>query len=209
MKAKIVKDAIILCVITVIAGFGLGAVYEVTKAPIAKVEYETQQNAYRTVFSDASEFVDLPDFSSDDATQAAVDAGYTDATIDNCVQAVGDDGTLLGYVLTVTPHNGYAGDIVFSMGVRLDGTMNGYSITSIGETAGLGMKATEEAFYSQFENKKVESFTVTKTGSTSDSEIDAISGATITSSAVTNGVNAGLAYFRDLLQTTGGELVNE
>ena len=130
-------------------------------------------------------------------------------TIDGCVQAVGSDGTLLGYVITVTPHNGYSGDITFSLGVQLDGTLNGYSITSISETAGLGMKAQEEAFYSQFENKKVETFTVTKTGSTDDSQIDAISGATITSSAVTDGVNAGLAYYRDLLQTTGGELLNE
>lgn len=211
MKGKIIKDALILCVITLIAGLGLGAVYGITKEPIAKVEYETQQNAYRTVFQDAKEFVELPDFSSDEATKIAEDSGIEadSVTIDGCVQAVGSDGSLLGYVITVTPHNGYSGDITFSIGVQADGTLNGYSITSINETAGLGMKAKEEAFYSQFENKQVETFTVTKTGSTDDSQIDAISGATITSSAVTNGVNAGLAYYRDLIQTTGGELLNE
>lgn len=212
MKGKIIKDALILLAITVIAGVGLGAVYNITKEPIAKVEYDTQQNAYRTVFKDAAEFVDIPGFSADDATKIAEESGVIEAgavTIDGCVQAVGSDGTLLGYVITVTPHNGYSGDITFSLGVQLDGTLNGYSITSISETAGLGMKAQEEAFYSQFENKKVETFTVTKTGSTDDSQIDAISGATITSSTVTDGVNAGLAYYRDLLQTTGGELLNE
>ncbi|SCI25494.1 electron transport complex protein RnfG [uncultured Roseburia sp.] len=205
---KIIKDALILCVITVAAGLGLGAVYGVTKEPIEKVNYETQQNAYKTVFENASEFKDLPDFSSEEATKIAADNGYGD-TIENCVQAVEADGSLLGYVITVVSHDGYAGDIKFSIGVQLDGTLNGYSITDINETAGLGMKAKEESFYSQFQDKQVEQFTVTKTGSADDSEIDAISGATITSSAVTNGVDAGLAYFRSLLETTGGELLNE
>jgi electron transport complex protein RnfG len=93
--------------------------------------------------------------------------------------------------------------------VTLDGTVNGYSITTINDTAGLGMKAKEEAFSSQYANKQVEKFTVTKTGATSEDEIDAISGATISSNAVTNAVNASLAYYRDLMNVTGGELLNE
>ena len=55
------------------------------------------------------------------------------------------------------------------------------------------MKA-EDVLVPQFTNKSVDAFSYTKTGSTSDSEIDAISGATITTSALTNGVNAGLSY---------------
>ncbi len=196
---KIIKDAIILCIITVVAGFGLGAVYDITKAPIEKVNYETQQNAYKTVFADAAEFTDLPDFSSEEATKIVAESGYGD-TIEGCVQAMGSDGSVLGYVITVVSHDGYGGDIKFSVGIKTDGTVNGYSITDISETAGLGMKAKEEAFYSQFENKQVEQFAVTKTGSTSDSEIDAISGATITSSAVTNGVNASIVYFKSLAE---------
>lgn len=46
------------------------------------------------------------------------------------------------------------GSITFSVGIQNDGTVNGYSITSISETPGLGMKAQEEDFYGQFENKK-------------------------------------------------------
>lgn len=49
----------------------------------------------------------------------------------------------------------------------------------------------------QFANKKVEQFSYTKSGSMSESEIDAISGATITTNAVTSGVNGGLAYFHE------------
>lgn len=104
-------------------------------------------------------------------------------------------------MLSLVDPEGYGGDISFMMGIRLDGTLNGISILSIGETAGLGMNADTDAFKSQFANKKVEKFTFTKTGSTSDSEIDALSGATITTTAMTNGVNAGLAAFSSL----GGE----
>lgn len=197
MKNTIIKDALILFIITVIAGFGLGAVYGITKEPIAQANYNIQQNAYKEVFADAAEFNEMSDFDSEAATKIVADAGYPD-TIDNCVEAVGSDGTLLGYVITVSDPNGYGGNVTFSIGVTLDGVLNGYSITEINETPGLGMKAKEDGFSSQFKEKQVETFTVTKTGSTSDSEIDAISGATITSSAVTSGVNAGLEYFRSL-----------
>lgn len=197
MKNTIIKDALILFIITVVAGFGLGAVYGITKEPIAQANYNIQQNAYKEVFADAAEFNEMSDFDSETATQIVADAGYPD-TIDNCVEAVGSDGTLLGYVITVSDPNGYGGNVTFSIGVTVDGILNGYSITEISETPGLGMKAKEDGFASQFKEKQVETFTVTKTGSTSDSEIDAISGATITSSAVTSGVNAGLEYFRSL-----------
>ena len=105
-------------------------------------------------------------------------------------------GETLGYAFTVTDSEGYGGDIQFAMGVQNDGTLNGISILSISETAGLGMKATTDSFKDQFKNKNAEKFTYTKTGSTSDDQIDAISGATITTNAMTNGVNAGLCAFR-------------
>ena len=175
MNGKIIKDALILFLITVIAGLGLGAVYGITKAPIEKANYNIQQNAYRTVFPDADAFNDMDGFDSEKATEAAAAAGYADDTIENCVVAVDASGA---------EH----------------GTLNGYSITTINDTAGLGMKAKEDSFSSQFAGKQVESFEVTKTGATSDNQIDAISGATITSSAVTSAVNAGLAYYRSLAQ---------
>ena len=197
MNGKIIKDALILFLITVIAGLGLGAVYGITKAPIEKANYNIQQNAYRTVFPDADAFNDMDGFDSEKATEAAAAAGYA---IENCVVAVDASGAELGYVISVTDPNSYGGDVTLSIGVTNDGTLNGYSITTINDTAGLGMKAKEDSFSSQFAGKQVESFEVTKTGATSDNQIDAISGATITSSAVTSAVNAGLAYYRSLAQ---------
>ena len=105
-------------------------------------------------------------------------------------------GETLGYAFTITDSEGYGGDIQFAMGVQNDGTLNGISILSISETAGLGMKATTDDFKNQFKDKNVEKFTYTKTGSTSDDQIDAISGVTITTNAMTNGMNAGLCAFR-------------
>ena len=204
---KRMKDALILCLITVIAGIGLGAIYSITKEPIAQANYEKTQDSYKEVIPDASEFTDLESFDADAADSAIAEGGWDeDNTIEGVVQAVDSSGTLLGYVITVTTHAGYGGDITFSLGYLLDGTVTGYSITTINETAGLGMKAKEEAFYSQFQDKQVEEFTVTKTGAADETEIDAISGATITSSAVTNGVNAGICYAEYLIEQTGGVL---
>ena len=58
----------------------------------------------------------------------------------------------------------------------------------------------EEVLKPQFAGKNAEVFTYTKSGAVSDDQIDAISGATITTNAVTNGVNAGLYYFRTQLK---------
>lgn len=204
MKNTIVKDTLILFIITLIAGFGLAAVYGLTKEPIAQADYNKQQNAYKTVFPDADQFVEIPDFDSAAATELS---GCTNGdTVNGCVQAVGADGSLLGYVVTVTDPNGYGGDITLSIGVTLDGTLNGYAITTIAETPGLGMKAKEPAFADQFAGKSCESYVVTKATPAADNEIQAITGSTITSDAVTGGVNTGLAYYRELLNITGGEL---
>ena len=114
------------------------------------------------------------------------------------------NGETLGYVFSVTNPEGYGGDISLSVGVRNDGTVNGYETLTINETAGLGMKATEDEFKSQFNNKKAELFEVVKDGSGADDDakIDAISGATITSRAVTSAVNSCVAYVNSL---KGGE----
>ena len=124
--------------------------------------------------------------------------GYDD-TINDVEEAVDASGNVLGYVITVTAKDGSQGSITFSVGIQNDGTVNGYSITDISETPGLGMKAQEEEFYGQFENKKVDSFTVVKQTPSSDDQIEAITGSTITSKAMANGCNAAILYFQNAL----------
>ena len=181
---KLVKDALVLTAITLVSGLALGAVYEITKEPIAQASEEATQEAYRTVFPDAASFEEYADFDADAANEIAASAGYSGAEITDTMTALDQDGNLLGYV--------------FNVGVTTDGVLNGYSITSISETAGLGMKANEDAFMSQFQDIPAEALTVTKQTAASETEIEAISGATITSNAVTNGVNAGIAYFSSI-----------
>lgn len=194
---KIIKDAFALLMITLVAGILLGFVYYITKEPIAAQEQLTKEKSCQEVFADAVTFENNT-ADMEKAAEAMAQAGYEVQTLSEILEAKDASGSLLGYVLSIVDPEGYGGDISFMMGVRLDGTLNGISILSISETAGLGMNADTDAFKSQFAGKKVDAFTFTKTGSTSDSEIDALSGATITTTAVTNGVNAGLAAFSSL-----------
>lgn len=198
MSRESIKNTISLMLITVIAGLLLGLVYEITKEPIAKEKQRAKEEAYKTVFSDANKF---NEFVIDDESKVSDEMraqGY-DADIDEVMEVIDEKGNHAGYVLTVTDHEGYGGDIQFAMGVRNDGTLNGISFLSIGETAGLGMKATEDKFKNQFAGKNVGKFSYTKSGAAKDDEIDALSGATITTNAVTNGVNAGLYYINELI----------
>lgn len=197
---EMLKNTGILLAITVIAGFILGATYQITKEPIAATEAAAAMEAYKEVFAQAAEFTEI------EVVADAVSAGgFAETDINNVFEANGTDGSVMGYVLVITNHEGYGGDIQFTMGIANDGTTNGISILSIAETPGLGMEA-ESVLKPQYAGKNVVQFTVTKTGAVSDDQIDAISGATITSNAVTNGVNAGLYYFQNVL---GGGTANE
>ncbi len=195
---SVLKDAAVLFAITLIAGAVLGFVYDLTKAPIEEQEAQAKSEACQEVFADAVSF-EAVEADETEMTAVVAQGGYTASSVNEVMKAEDASGNVLGYVLTVTSHEGYGGDIQFSMGIRGDGTLNGIAILSISETAGLGMRA-EEVLKPQFENKKVSQFTYTKTGAVSDDEIDAISSATITTNAVTNTVNAGLYYFQTALE---------
>lgn len=191
MKSMI-KDAAILFAITLISGLLLGVVYEVTKEPIAVQEALRKNKACKEVFQDAVDFGAL-ELSAPEPMPGSGEKAS--ATINDVSEARAEDGTVLGYVLDITTHEGYNGDIQFTMGIRMDGTVNGISLLSIAETPGLGMKA-EEVLKPQFAGKNVSFFTYTKTGAMSPDQIDAISGATLTTNAMVNGVNAGLEFFK-------------
>ena len=199
MNKKIVHDALVLTAFTLVLGMLLGIVHEITKEPIEAANLAAAQEAYQEVFEDADSFEALEGFDADKATEVATENGYSDS-IDDVQKAMDASGNVVGYVITVTAKDASQDNITFSVGIQNDGTVNGYSITSIAETPGLGMKAEDEEFYSQFEGKEVDSFEVVKSAPSADNQIEAISGATITSKAVANGVNAALVYFANDLQ---------
>lgn len=189
---KIIKNTLILTVITLVAGLGLGFVYEITKEPIAQAQEAAKKEAWQAVFPEA----DLDEFEPVDVDQKAADKVIKDLGIKGSIDevcTVGEDG----YVITTTDSEGYGGDIKITVGITADGTVNGVSILSISETAGLGMKAKEPAFYEQYQGKQAEKFVVSKDGGDGE-PIDALSGATITSRAVTGAVNAALSYYQNV-----------
>ena len=201
---KIIKNTLILTVITVVSGLLLGIVYDITKEPIAAAQEAAKQEAFQAVLPDASSFEEYKDFDAEEAAALLKENGYSD-DITEVAAGKTKDGEVAGYVINVTSHSGYGGDIEISVGILNDGTISGIEMLSISETAGLGMKADEAEFKDQFKDKNVEKFAYTKSGESGDDKIDAISGATITTSAVTDAVNSALVYFQSELGGGGNE----
>lgn len=199
---QIIKDALILFAITAVAGILLALVNEITKEPIAAQEQQKRTEAFQAVFTDATTFepVELPDMAAPGYAQFL--EAHPLNEINEINAAYDAAGQQAGYVLTVTNKEGYGGDIRFVMGIRMDGTLNGISILETSETVGLGLEA-QAVLAPQFAGKNVISFAYTKTGAMAESEVDAISSATITTNAVVNGVNTGLDYFHGYLAEGG------
>ena len=189
---SIVIATVAIFVITIIAGLALAYVQKITKKPIEDANQKAKEEAYKEVYAAADSF-DVMEINYEDAKNYLADNGYK-CDIEEIVIAKDDTGNDIGYVLVINSHEGYNGYMQIAMGVDLDGTTTGISFLSLSETAGLGMEADKDSFKSQFADKNVEQFEYTKQGATADNEIDALSGATITTSGVVNAVNAGLSY---------------
>ena len=110
---KIVHDALILTAFTLVLGFLLGLVYEITKQPIADANAAAAQEAYKAVFADADSFEVLEGFDKNAATEEVVAAGYEDS-IDDVQVAKDASGADIGYVITVTAKDGSQSTITFS-----------------------------------------------------------------------------------------------
>lgn len=185
----IFKAVVALFIITAIMGAGLGIAYNITKKPIEKVNEKAKQDAYKEVFPDA-ETVDMlgEEVDYDIVNEVLKGAGYKSDKLEE-IGVASKGGVPAGFILVMTNSDGYGGDIKMVVGVKLDGSISGLSFLEINETAGLGMQANTDEFKKQFINKQG-LFKYTKTGAMDPREIDALSGATITTSAVVEGVNA-------------------
>lgn len=200
-QSGFVKDAIILFAITLISGLVLGFVYDVTKAPIAAAAKAAKNEAYAVVFPEAKDFAENESETAKIAETAEEIAGkgFGHVSINEVVDAKDDAGNDVGRVITSTSKDGYNGTVQISVGIKADGTVVGITFLTLEETPGLGMRAGEENFYGQYANKNTKEFKLVKGAASTDDEIAAISGSTITSNAVTNAVNAAL-YFNSILE---------
>lgn len=193
-KDSFVKDACVLTLITLISGLLLGGVYGMTKETIYLANNAATIESYKTVMPaenyDADTLADVLTTATEEGKLAADNGG---ASLDSIVVAKDASDTALGYILKGKAA-GYGGDVVVVVGVNPDLTISGISFPeTLPETAGLGQKAKEPEFYEQFAGKGVK-LSVKKGGGAGENEIDAISGATITSAAVTNVVNASTEF---------------
>lgn len=194
---SMLKDAAILFTITLIAGLVLGFVYELTKEPIRLQEEKAIREACQAVFADASNFEALK---YTPTVELAESLSLDGVEIGTVYKASDSAGNHKGYVVETTSSEGYGGNITLYAGITNEGILNGISILSIAETPGLGMNA-ESVLVPQFENVEATVFTYTKSGSTSEGEIDAISGATVTTEAVVYAVNGAVRVVtEDLLK---------
>ena len=199
------KDALVLIIITLIAGLCLGGVYELTKEPIAHQKELAVTESCKAVFPDEEGFTPVTHFVLSDTTVSeglALQLKQNGVTVGNIYTAMAADGTVAGYAVEVTSAEGYGGDIRIMCGITSEGVLRGISILEIGETAGLGMRA-ESVIVPQIHNLDVAEITYTKTGKTSTDEIDAISGATITTRAFVNMINGALEVCNEINPVKG------
>ena len=191
-KNTLVHDALILFAITLIAAIALGFVYEVTKDPIAQAEEKAKIEAFQAVFPEMKSTSAWG--GSLEAAQALIDADaeLTGTTVTEVLNALDGSGNVIGKIFTLSNSKGYGGKIRMTMGVASDGTLKGIEFLELKETAGLGMKASEDSFKSQFKNTNTSRYSFAKRNISGETEVDAISSATITTTAVTRMVDAGL-----------------
>ena len=197
----LIHDAIALFIITLVAGILLGAVYMITKDPIAKAEEEATNKAYAAVYKDA-------EFASDDTLTEAVksfqgdvaagkiDAAYTDVELIEA-RTASSGGSQAGYVVKVSG-KGYGGAVTIALGITNEGEVLGIQILDASnETPGLGQNSTSESWNGQYigmTSDKTLSVVKDGSGSQDNGTINSISGATITSNAVTRAVNVALKF---------------
>ncbi|MCH5251411.1 MAG: FMN-binding protein [Lachnospiraceae bacterium] len=209
-KNTMIKDAIILCLITLVLGAILAGVYAMTKDTIDAKQKEANNEACAAVVISGDKVQD----SDADALKKAEEY-LTKHGLSN--EEVADEGSSLikhveisevhpteqgGYVFLATAKKGYGGDIGFALGVGADGAITGISITSQGETAGLGANCMDETWQKSFQGKTMPaspSENMYNKNAESDTQVQALSGATVTTKAITNAVK-GILFFADTVK---------
>lgn len=193
---RIPKPVIALTLIAAIAGVALSGVYSMTKGTIELQELQKKTAAYKEVCPDAETFerVDAAEeliAKQDEKASPKINEFYVGKTA---------DGQVAGYAASVTA-KGFGGDVTMALGLTPDGAVRKIAFTELNETAGLGMEADKAPFKDQFTGRSGELSLIKGTAS-GEQEISALTGATVTSTAVVNGVNAGLAFCEEA--TKGG-----
>ena len=184
-REDIIKPVGILLAICIIIPLALSVTNKVTAKKIAELENENSKKNMQSLVS------------ADDVEKCS------DGGIEYYTAIKG--GETAAYIFTESA-KGYGGDVSVMTAVKPDGTVAGVAILDVsGETPGLGQNAAKESFYSQYAGLK-KGVSLLKNGAKAENnEVDAVTGATITSTAVTRAVNAALDDFEKVKGETVGE----
>ena len=191
MGKDMFKLGLNLLIISAIAALLLALTNSVTASTIAQRNEQANAEARKLVLESAQDFEQVKDVKTDNSKGVEVSEIY---------EAKDASGNTVGYTLKVLP-SGYGGTIELMVGIdSAKGQVSGINVVSNSETAGLGAKSTDPEFSDQYKGKPLEELSVLKNGTPGDTEIKAISGATITSTAVTNGVDAAIEVYNNSLK---------
>ncbi len=186
MKENI-KLGLILLLITGIAGFLLGGTYEITKGPIAEKVIADKQAAMKEILPAADKFEASDVDIEGNAKISEVNTGFTGTKI-------------TGYAIKLQP-KGYSGPVEIMVGISTVGKVTGIKILSHTETPGLGANAPKPEFSGQFMDKSTkDKLVVVKIAPSKENQVQALTGATITSNAVTLGVNDAIDFYNSSLK---------
>lgn len=176
----------VLLAVCIVAAAVLGATNYITVDKIAEQAAIANDQARRSVLSQAQEFTMLD---GQEISELLAKADY-DSVVE--VYEAKANGNIVGYAIKTSP-KGYGGEIEVMVGVDIEGKVTGINVGNNSETPGLGQNATKPEFQAQFIGKNWnDGVNVIKNGTPKDNEIVAIAGATITSNAVAKGVNQAL-----------------
>lgn len=191
MGKDMFKLGLNLLIISAVAALLLALTNSVTASTIAQRNEQANAEARKLVLESAQDFEEVKDVKTDNSKGVEVSEIY---------EAKDASGNTVGYTLKVLP-SGYGGTIELMVGIdSAKGQVSGINVVSNSETAGLGAKSTDPEFSDQYKGKPLEELSVLKNGTPGDTEIKAISGATITSTAVTNGVDAAIEVYNKSLK---------
>jgi len=181
MKEKF-KIVVVLTLVCILSGAGLSVCFKKLYPKIKENQKELIRKALRLLVEEGSIF--------------------KERKIGNQIlyEIYSPENTLLGYAL-ISEGNGYQGKIKILVALKKDlKTLWGIEIIQSSETPGLGARITEKDFKEQFKNLvSVPQIKLTKTKKSMHNEIEAISGATISSQAVVKIVNKGIKKIKSLI----------
>ncbi|MDN5313846.1 MAG: H+/Na+-translocating ferredoxin:NAD+ oxidoreductase subunit [Clostridiales bacterium] len=186
-----VLPALILTLICLIATALLAITNQATLPARQQQALAAENENKFALFPDAAEFVEL-----DISTHTTSFPSLT-----NAYQAVGQDGSELG-ILLAAASRGYGGEVPIMVAVDTADKISGIRVLSNDETPGLGKKIEDNEFLSQFSAKPIDIRYTTKIGEAGREVIDSVSGATISSRAVTESLNAALEVYTKI---SGGD----